>query len=167
MDWLVHCNTGSVRKYNLSVPCSVLLSNNRVAVKACISLNLNLLAAPIQDTAKHQHSSSCQAFLSRSSFVPWQRKVGKMHLLCNRTLFNPSSFNFCYSESSVISPQVIKLCISLLSQSLRVLCNMQCHRRSSINSDSYLVVVNKTINSEQSMLQISIRLGYYCSYLYF
>ena len=34
MGWLLHCKTGSMRKYNPSVPCSILLSNKYVIVKA-------------------------------------------------------------------------------------------------------------------------------------
>ena len=33
MGWLLHCNTGSLRKHETSVPCYVLLSNNYVRVK--------------------------------------------------------------------------------------------------------------------------------------
>ena len=35
MRWLLHCNTGCLREHKPSVPCSVLLSNNFVIVKAC------------------------------------------------------------------------------------------------------------------------------------
>ena len=35
MGWLLHCNTGSLRKQKPSVPCFILLSNNYVNVKAC------------------------------------------------------------------------------------------------------------------------------------
>ena len=34
MRWLLHCNTGCLNKYKPSVPCSILLSNNFVIVKA-------------------------------------------------------------------------------------------------------------------------------------
>ena len=34
MRWLLHCNTGCLREHKPSVPCSVLLSNNIVIVKA-------------------------------------------------------------------------------------------------------------------------------------
>ena len=34
MGWLLHCNTGSLRKHKPSVPCSVSLSNSHVSVKA-------------------------------------------------------------------------------------------------------------------------------------
>ena len=71
--------------------------NNYVIVKG------TLRAAPIQRKAKTQSASSCQAFLSRPSFVPWQRKVSKMHLHCNRPLFYPSSINFCYLEFNYIT----------------------------------------------------------------
>ena len=33
--WFLHCNTGSLRKDEPSVPCSLLLSNNYVIVKPC------------------------------------------------------------------------------------------------------------------------------------
>ena len=34
MWWLLHCNTGCLNEHKLSVPCSVLLSNNFAIVKA-------------------------------------------------------------------------------------------------------------------------------------
>ena len=87
---------GSLRKYILSLRCSVSLSNNYVTVKSC-SRNINGQHQPsIQ--RKSLPARFRQDFLSRTSFVPWQRKVGKMHLLCDRTLFYPSSLNFCQSE---------------------------------------------------------------------
>ena len=52
---------------------------------------------------KSQPTTSCQGFLSRPSFAPWQRKVSKMHLLCDRTLFYPSSLNFFYSKINYIT----------------------------------------------------------------
>ena len=41
MGWLLHCNTGSLRKHKPSVPCSILLSNNYVIIKACSSISLD------------------------------------------------------------------------------------------------------------------------------
>ena len=35
MEWLVHCITGSLRIHKPSLPCSVLLSNIYVILKAC------------------------------------------------------------------------------------------------------------------------------------
>ena len=35
MEWLLHWNTGSLRKHKPSLPCSILLSTNYVTVKAC------------------------------------------------------------------------------------------------------------------------------------
>ena len=46
MGWLLHCNTGSLRKHKPSVPCSVLLLKKYVIVKACsrnISGSTNLM----------------------------------------------------------------------------------------------------------------------------
>ena len=108
MGWLLHCNTGSTGKHKPSVPCSILLSNNYVIVKG------TLWAAPIQGTAKNQSTSSNQAFLSRLSFVPSERKVGKMHLLCDKMLLYPSSINFCYSEINDITAALV--CLAKVSQ---------------------------------------------------
>ena len=52
---------------------------------------------------KSQPASSHQVFLSQTFFVPWQRKVYKMHLFCVRTLLYLSSLNFCYSEFNYIT----------------------------------------------------------------
>ena len=59
---------------------------------------------------KSQPKSSWKAFLSMPSVIPWQRKVGKMHQLCNRTLFYPSSLIFAI-HTLIISPQHIKLAL--------------------------------------------------------
>ena len=75
------------------------------------------------------------------------KHVGKMHWLCNRMLFCPSSFLFA-TWNLIISLQHIKLCISLHSQSLWTLCIKKCHEKSSINGESYFAeLVNKNLNS--------------------
>ena len=115
MRWLLHYNTDSLRKHKPSLPCSLLLSNNYVIIKACSG---NIMGSVQR---KSQLTSSRQTFLSRPSFVSWQIKVDKIDLLCDRTLFYPSSINFV-TQSLIISLQHIELCISLLSQSLWILC---------------------------------------------
>ena len=135
MGWLLHCNTGSLRKHKPSLPCSILLSNNYVIIKTCIRNIKGQHQSRLQQ--KSQLKSFRQAFLSWPSFIPWQRKVCKMHILCNRTLFYPSSLNSCYSELNYLTTAYnISLCISLLSQSFP------------INNESYLVeVVSESLNS--------------------
>ena len=111
MEWLLHRNTGSFRKHKTSVPYSVLPSNNYVILKGTF-----------QCTAKNQSASSRQAFLSRP-FLFFEKKSREIHLLCNRTLFYPSSYNFCYRiQNLTILLQHIIFCISLHSKSLSTLC---------------------------------------------
>ena len=57
--------------------------------------NRNKWADPLQCTLKNQPRSSNLAFLWRSTFIPWQRKVDKMILVYNRVLFYQTSLNFC------------------------------------------------------------------------
>ena len=119
MVWLLYWNLGSLRKHKPSVLCSVSLSNYYVIVKA-FSRNISG-STNLAYSKKSQPASSCHSFLSRPSFVPWQRKVGKNHLLCDRTLFYPSSLIFA-TQSLILSLQHFKLCISLLSQNPWTLC---------------------------------------------
>ena len=39
MRWLLHCNTGSLKRYKPHVPCFILGSTNCVIIKAC-SMNI-------------------------------------------------------------------------------------------------------------------------------
>ena len=57
--------------------------------------NRNKWADPLQLTLKNQPRSSNLAFLWRSTFIPWQRKVDKMILVSNRIWFYQTSINFC------------------------------------------------------------------------
>ena len=60
MGWLLQCNTGFLIKHEPYVPCSVLLSNNYVIVKAC-SRN-KLVACHISSVQrKNQPTSSRKA----------------------------------------------------------------------------------------------------------
>ena len=100
MEWFFHCKNGSLRKHNSSVPCFVLLSNNYVIVKA---FSRNIMACTnLAYSEKVNLQVSIELSLSRPSFIPWQRKVGKIELLCDKT-FCPSFHNFCYSEFSYIT----------------------------------------------------------------
>ena len=122
MRWLLHCNTGCLREHKSSVPCSVLLWNNFVIVKACsknitggtdlacsekvnkkLPVRLSFQGLPLfLDAAK---SAKCSYFATGCCFI-----------------HPPLIF---VTESLIISAQhnynttiIIKLCIGLLSESL-------------------------------------------------
>ena len=96
-EWFLHCNTGSLRKHKLYVSYVY-----RIAIKQlCVCKRLQQdhqgqHQASVQ--RKRQPTKSRQAFLSKPSLAPWKRKTRKLHLLCERTLFYPSSVNFYYLE---------------------------------------------------------------------
>ena len=74
MGWLLHCNLGSLRKYNPSVPSSVLLSNNYVIVKACsrnITGSTNV-AYSEKSTSKFPSGFPFKAFLCSLVKKSWQ-----------------------------------------------------------------------------------------------
>ena len=133
MGWLLHCNPGSLTKHK---PCVCTLF--RTAIK------------PLCDHKRNIIGSANPAILP---FFFWQRKVDKLHLLCNSMLFYPSSLNFA-TRNLIISLQHIKLYISLLSQRLWILCIIYCHEKSFINSKSYFAeVVKKNLKGALSGLR--------------
>ena len=115
MGWLLHCNTGSLRRHKPFVPSSVLISNNYVIVKACsrnitgstnlaYSENVNL-QVPVR-----------LSFQSFPSFLGKQKST-KCTYFSTERCFIHYLLNFA-TQGLVISLQHIKLCISLFSQSL-------------------------------------------------
>ena len=124
--WFLHCNTGSLRKHKPFVLCSILLSNNYVIVKACsrnikgstnlaYSKNINL-QVPIK--------------LSFQSFplFPGKEKLTKCTYFATRRCFIHLPLIFT-TQSLIISLQYIKLCISLLSQSMWTLSITYCDKK--------------------------------------
>ena len=83
-----------------TVPCSALLSNNYVIIKAC---GRNIKGSTNLPYSKKVNLTVHQTFLSRPSFVSWQRKVRKMRLLWDRMLFYPTSLNICCLEVNYIT----------------------------------------------------------------
>ena len=144
MGCLLHCDTGSLRKHNSSVPCSVLLTNN-YAQKLAIGASR---PAPTQHTAKN----SIYKFSSGFPFKPFLRSLAKKSPQNSPNLRQDCCFihpPLIFATQSLIkSLQHIKLCINLLSQNLWTLCIFQSRESSSIDSESYFVgVVNKHLNS--------------------
>ena len=140
MGWLLRFNTCSLRKRKPSVPCSILLSNNYVIVKACSKyitgstdlahsekVNLQVLA---------RLSSQRLPSLTKKS---WQNVCCFIHL--------PLIFA---TQSLVISLQRNEFCISLLSQKVQVVPN--------VIKDPLLVVsyfsevVSKSLSSQKSKM---------------
>ena len=110
MKWLLHFNTASLRKYEPSVPCSVSLSNTYVIAKACsenIMGSTNLayskkvnLKVPIRLFFQGLLSFLCKEMLAKCMLLLYHHPL----------IFGTQSF--------ILSLQHIKLCISLLRQSL-------------------------------------------------
>ena len=111
----LHCNTGSLRKHNPSVPCSVLLSNNYVIIKPCsrnikgstdlaYSENLNL-EFPVRLN-----------FQRLPSFLGKEKSTKCTYFAIGRCFIHPPLI--FATQSVIISLQHITLCISCLNQSL-------------------------------------------------
>ena len=113
--WFLHCNTGSLRKHKPSVPCFVLLSNSYMIVKAC-TRNINLaysenvnLEVPVRLSAQ-----------TLSSFLGKEKSTKCIYFATGPCFIHPPLI--FATQSLIISLQHIKLCISLLKQSLRTVC---------------------------------------------
>ena len=138
--WFLHCNTGSLKKHKPSVPCSVLLSNNYMIVKACTrnikgSTNLAYSENVNLEVPARLPFQSFPSYLGKEKFTKC------IYFATGRCFIHPPLI--FTTQSLIISLQHIKLRISLLSQSLWTLC-----KRSSVNSESYSVeVVSKNLNS--------------------
>ena len=78
---MVHCNIGTLREHKLPLHCPY--------------HHQTVLWSELQCTFKNQPRSSNLAFLWRSTFIPWQKKVDKMILVSKRVLFYQTSLNFC------------------------------------------------------------------------
>ena len=147
MRWLLHCNTCSPRKHQPSAPCSAFLSNNYMNVNAC-SRNITGSTNLVYSQKINQQDPIRLSFQGLS--LSGTEKLTKCTYFVIEPCFNHPPLIFD-TQSLTISLQLIKLCISLLSQSLWIFWINLCHERSSINSQSYFgkVVISKT-------------LGYYC-----
>ena len=114
MGWLLHCNTGSLRKHKPSVPSSVLLPNNYVIVKTCsrnITDSTNL-AYSKKSTYKSPPRLSCQGL---PSFLGKEKSAKCTYFATGRCFIHPALI--FAPQSLITSLQHIKLCISLLSHS--------------------------------------------------
>ena len=146
MGSLLHCNTGSLRRHMPSVACCVLLWNNYVIVKACsrnITGSTNLAYSEKVNLQVHVRLS----FQSLLLFFGKEKSTKCTYFPTEHSCINlPLIF---VTQSLVISLKHIKLCISLLSQSLCVNTHITYwHERSSVNSESYFMeMVNKILNS--------------------
>ena len=117
--WFLPCYTGPLRKYKPSVPCSVLLSNNYLTVKACnrnIKSSINLVYTENVNLKVHVRIS----FQSLPLFLG-KEKSAKCSYFATGHCFIHLPLSFA-TLSLIISLRLIKLCISLHSQSLWTLC---------------------------------------------
>ena len=115
LRWDVHCNTGSLMKYKPSVPCSISLSNIYVTVKAC-SRNITNSTNLAYRKKENLQVPVKLSFQGRSSSLG-KEKSAKCTYIASGCCFIDSPLIFAIS-SLIISLKLIKLYISLLSQSL-------------------------------------------------
>ena len=115
MSWLLNCNTGSLRKHKPSVPCSVLISNNYVIVKTC-SRNITGSTDLAYSEKVNLQVSVQLSFQSLPSFLVKEKSATCTYFATRRYFIHPPLI--FATQSLIISLQHIKLCISLLSQSL-------------------------------------------------
>ena len=128
MGWLLYCNTNSLRKHSSSVPCSVLLSNNYVIIKASgrnIMASINLGKRSVYNFPS---DFSLKVFLCS---LAKRSPQNASNLWQDVVIYHPKIFA---TQSLIILLQLTKLCISLL-------------RWSSINSENYFAeVLNKDLD---------------------
>ena len=98
---MLHCNNVSLRKHKPFVPCSILLSNNYVIIKACSSIIVG--STNLAYSKKVNLQVRVKLSLEGLPLLLWQRKVSKIYLLCDRTLFYSSSLNFATQSLKVVS----------------------------------------------------------------
>ena len=115
LRWDVYCNTGSLRKYKPSVPCSISLSNTYVTVQACsrnITRSTNLA---------HREKVNLQVLIRLSfqghSLFLGKEKSAKCTYIGSGCYFIHLPLIFVI-QRLIISLKHIKLYSSLLSQSL-------------------------------------------------
>ena len=116
MGWLLHCSTGSLRKHKPSVPCSELLSNNYVIVKA---YNRNIVGST---NLAYSEKVNLQvpvrlSFQGLSSFLGKEKSAKCTYFVTGHCFIHPLLILLLIVKL-IVSLQHIKLCISLLSQSL-------------------------------------------------
>ena len=113
MRWLLHCNTGCLREHKPSVPCSVLKSMNFVIVKACCrNMGSTDLAYTEKVNLKVPVRLSFQEF---PTFYDTEKSAKCSYFATACFIHPPLIFA---TESLITSLQHIKLCFSLLRQSL-------------------------------------------------
>ena len=101
MEWLLHWNTGSIRKHKPSVLCSVLLSNNSVIVKA-FSKNISSRTNVAYSEKVNLQVPIRLSFQGLPSFLA-KEKLAKSTYFATGHYFIHPPLNFCYSEFNYIS----------------------------------------------------------------
>ena len=115
MGWLFHWNTGSLRKHEPSVPCSISLSNNYVTVKAC-SRNITGSTNLAYSEKVNLQVPFRLSFQALPSFLGKEKPAKCTYFATGRCFIHPPLI--FATQSLIISRQHIKFCISLLNQSL-------------------------------------------------
>ena len=116
MRWLLHYNTGCLREHKPSVPCSFLLSNNFVIVKAC-SKNIMGSTNLVYNQRVNLKVPVRLSFQGLPSFLEAEKSAKCSYFATGYCFIHPPLI--FATESLIVSLQhIIKLCISLLSQSL-------------------------------------------------
>ena len=87
MGWLFYFNSGTLKKHKLPLNYAVSPSGN--IVSTCRRSITGKATTVYSDKINLE---SPLHVLSRTSFVPWQRKAGKMLLVSNRKMFYPTLF---------------------------------------------------------------------------
>ena len=115
MGCLLYCNTGSLRKHKSSVPCCILLSNYYVIVKVCSrnimgSTNLACNKKVILQGPVRLSFQGLLSFRGKEKSAKWTFLATEHCVIYSTLIFA--------TQSLIVSLQYIKLCTSLLNQSL-------------------------------------------------
>ena len=115
MVCLLHCNTCSLRKHKPSVPCSVLLSNNYVIVKAC-SRNITASTNLAYSEKVNLQVSVRLSYQGLLSFLGKEKSAKCTYLATGRCFIHPplifaaQSLIYQYSILSFVLICLAKVC---------------------------------------------------------
>ena len=116
MRCLLHCITGCLREHKPSAPCFVLLSNNFVIIKTC---NKNIMGSTDLAYSKNVNLkvSVRLSFQGFPLFLHTEKLANCSYFVTGCCLIHPPLI-FATESLTIPLQYIIKLCISLISQSL-------------------------------------------------
>ena len=134
MEWLLHCNSDTLRKIELHLPCSISVLHNYVILKLC---NWNIMS---KVTLVHREKINLEvtlglSFQGQPLFLS-KDKLAKCTLFLTERCFTHPPLIFA-ARGLIITLKCIKFGISLLAWSLWKHCIFSFHKKFFINSELF------------------------------